>query len=124
MGELGNLLQQQLASLQLQVAQLIMLKAAPTLSYNIIPYNATPSHHLDGTNYSDWAHQLQSSLIGHGLLQLVLNAKPEPTNATMAEAMHRQQHLNIAYVMITTQLNPTVQDWIGDEETNPQVMWK
>ncbi len=26
--------------------------------------------------------------------------------------------------MITTQLDQTVQDWIGNEETNPQVVWK
>jgi hypothetical protein len=63
-GEPGDLIQQQLASLQLQVAQLIVSKAVPTLSYNIIPYDAAPACHFDGTNYSDWAHQLWSSLVG------------------------------------------------------------
>jgi len=108
MGKPDNLLCLQLNNLQLQVAQLVAARVAPALSYNVILYNATPGRCLNSTNYSNRAHQLQSSLVGRGLLQLVLNAKPKPTDTTPADIAQCQQWLNIAYAMITTQLNPTV----------------
>ncbi len=64
---------------------------SPIINYNALPYDMMPGHRLDGTNYHDWVHQLRSSLVGRGLLKLVLGKEEAlPATATMAMVENRQ----------------------------------
>lgn len=54
------------------------------INYDTLPYNMTPGHQLNGTNYHKWVHQLHSLLVGQGLLKLILSKEePLPVTTTM-----------------------------------------
>ena len=48
---------------------------------------------------------------------------PLPETASVAAIDSRQRHLNITNAMITSQLDPLVWDWLGDDILDPQVIW-